>query len=96
VEDAAYDLDKAGQAGLRRNPIGRPELQTPVSMPPAIDPNMVLMMNAKEGQPAYWWNGENGLKFVRWAAPVPAPDSRFEVGKDRLVVKVQGSGTRTK
>jgi hypothetical protein len=31
------------------------DLQTPVStsMPPAIDPNMVLMMNAKEGQPAY-------------------------------------------
>jgi hypothetical protein len=23
-------------------------------MPPAIDHNMVLMMNAKEGQPAYW------------------------------------------
>ena len=42
------------------------DLQTPVStsMPPAIDPDMVLMMNAKEGQPAYWRNDENGLEFV--------------------------------
>ena len=35
------------------------DLQTPVSMPPAIDPNMVLLMNAKEGQPAYWRAGQN-------------------------------------
>jgi hypothetical protein len=33
-------------------------------MPPAIDPNMVLLMNAKEGRPAYWRNDENGLEFV--------------------------------
>ena len=66
------------------------DLQTPVttSMPPAIDPNMVLMMNAKEGQPAYWRNGENGLEFVQWAAPVQTPDSRLQSAKDRLVVKV--------
>ena len=66
------------------------DLQTPVStsMPPAIDPNMVLMMNAKEGQPAYWRNGENGLEFVQWAAPVQTPDSRLQSAKDCLVVKV--------
>jgi hypothetical protein len=57
-------------------------------MPPAIDPDMVLMMNAKEGQPAYWRNGENGLAFVQWAAPVQTPDSRLQSAKDRLVVKV--------
>ena len=69
------------------------DLQTPVttSMPPAIDPNMVLLMNAKEGQPAYWWTGQNGLEFVRWAAPVQTPDSRFEAAKDRLIVKVAES-----
>ena len=64
------------------------DVQTPVSMPLAIDPNMVLMMDAKEGQPAYWQSGENGLEFVRWAAPVPTPDSRLQAAKDRLVVKV--------
>ena len=57
-------------------------------MPPAIDPNMVLMMNAKEGQPAYWRTSEHGLEFVRWAALVLTPDRRFEVAKGRLVVKV--------
>ena len=69
------------------------DLQTPVtsSMPPAIDPDMVLMMNAKEGQPAYWRNGENGLEFVQWATPAQTPDSRFEVAKDRLIVKVAES-----
>jgi hypothetical protein len=66
------------------------DLQTPVStsMPPAIDPDMVLMMNAKEGQPAYWRNGENGLEFVQWAAPAQTPDSRLQSAKDRMVVKV--------
>ena len=44
------------------------DIRTPVSMPPAIDPNMVLMMNAKEGQSAYWRTGEHGMEFVRWAA----------------------------
>ena len=67
------------------------DLQTPVSMPPAIDPNMVLLMNAKEGQPAYWRRGPNGLEFVRWAAPLQTPDSRFEAAKDRLIVKVAES-----
>jgi hypothetical protein len=51
-------------------------------MPPAIDPDMVLMMNAKEGQPAYWRNGENGLEFVQWVAPVQTPDSRLQSAKD--------------
>jgi hypothetical protein len=67
------------------------DLQTPMSMPPAIDHNMVLLMNAKEGQPAYWRAGQNGLEFVRWAAPVQTPDSRFEAAKDRLIVKVAES-----
>ena len=60
------------------------DLQTPESMPPAIDPNMVLLMNATEGQPAYWRRGPNGLEFVRWAAPLQTPDSRFEAAKDRF------------
>ena len=64
------------------------DIRTPVSMAPAIDPNMVLMMNAKEGQPAYWRTSEQGLEFVRWATPVLTPDSRFEAAKGRLVVKV--------
>ena len=64
------------------------DLQTPVLMPPAIDPDMVLMMNAKEGQPAYWRNGENGLEFVQWATPAQTLDSRLQSAKDRLVVKV--------
>jgi hypothetical protein len=45
-------------------------------------------MNAKEGQPAYWRNGENELEFVQWAAPVQTPDSRLQSAQDRLVVKV--------
>jgi hypothetical protein len=49
---------------------------------------MVMMMSAKEGRPAYWRNGENGLEFVQWATPVQTPDSKFESAKDRLVVKV--------
>ena len=64
------------------------DIRTPVSMAPAIDPNMVLMMNAKEGQPAYWRTGEHSLEFVWWATPVLTPDSQFQVAKDRLVVKV--------
>jgi hypothetical protein len=49
---------------------------------------MVLMMNGKEGQPAYWRNGENGLEFVQWATPAQTLDSRLQSAKDRLVVKV--------
>ena len=76
------------------------DVQTSVSMPPAIDPSMVLMMNAKEGQPAYWRTGENGLEFVRWAAPVPTPDSRFEAAhikncEERLARKEEQLQQRT-
>jgi hypothetical protein len=64
------------------------DVETPVSMTPAIDRNILRLMNAKEGQPAYWRPGDNGLEFQQWVTLAPPLDSRFEATKDRMVAEV--------